>query len=394
MGILRSLVLLASVLSPFVRASLVIRGNVCTVVPEPDGGDDAPSIITAFAQCATDAIVAFQNTTYHIESVMATHGLRNVTVDLRGTLLWGTDIAYWRNNSLALGYQNQSVAWDFGGEDVTFVGHGFGTFDGNGQLWYDFTKGVSNLPGRPINFVLRNSTDFVMRGVRFVQSQFWTMAVFNASRVLMEDIFISSTSNSSQPARNTDGLDTFYTDNITLRNWTVHNGDDAVAPKANTSNMLLQDATFVGSVGFAIGSIGQYPGVYEFIENVTAERVSCTKCHQAAYVKTWTGKEVGVPPNGGGGGLGHARNITFRDFVVANLTQQLASITQCTTFSGTAGDCNSSLFQLSDVAWINMTGTVNTGNLAVLQCSGAAPCQGITISDVGGVVMAGDVLCN
>jgi galacturan 1,4-alpha-galacturonidase len=112
-----------------------------------------------------------------------------------------------------------------------------------------------------------------------------------------------------QPSRNTDGIDTFYTNNITLRGWTVVNGDDAVAPKANTSNMLIQDSVFSTGQGIAIGSIGQYPGVYEFIENVTAERIVLEGTAYAAYVKTWTGVEQNFPPNGGGGGLGFARNI-------------------------------------------------------------------------------------
>ena len=75
-------------------------------------------------------------------------------------------------------------------------------------------------------------------------------------------------------------------------------GDDAVAPKANTSNLLIQDSHFHDTIGVAIGSIGQYPGVYEFIENVTAERIICDGCAHAGYVKTWTGVEKGVPPNG------------------------------------------------------------------------------------------------
>jgi galacturan 1,4-alpha-galacturonidase len=69
------------------QASVVVSGNTCTVVPEPAGGDDAPSIISAFESCNQDANVVFQNETYHIESVMSTHGLKNVTVDLPGTLL-------------------------------------------------------------------------------------------------------------------------------------------------------------------------------------------------------------------------------------------------------------------------------------------------------------------
>ena len=53
------------------------------------------------------------------------------------------------------------------------------------------------MAGRPINLVIRNATNFTMRGMRFVQSQFWTLAVHTAQNVLMEDITIRSVSNSS-----------------------------------------------------------------------------------------------------------------------------------------------------------------------------------------------------
>ncbi|TFK93041.1 glycoside hydrolase family 28 protein [Polyporus arcularius HHB13444] len=362
------------------------RGNVCTVVPEGNGRDDSPSIISAFAQCKKDASVVFLNRTYHVERVMSTHGLRNVTVDVKGTLLWGTNTTYWINNSLPLGYQNQSVAWDFGGDNIFWTGHGYGTFDGNGQIWYDLANGASNMFGRPINLVIRNTTNFTMQDMRFVQSQFWTMAVHTAENLLLERITIRSVSNSSASTLNTDGIDTFYTNNITLRNWDVTEGDDAVAPKANTSNLLIQDSHFRDGSGVAIGSIGQYPGMYEFIENVTAERIVCDRCRHAGYVKTWTGVQKGVPPNGGGGGVGYVKNIVFRDFNVTNITDSVAQITQCTSFEGQTGDCDTSTFQISNVTWSNISGTVSNNLLATLQCSGAAPCPDIVVEGVDGLV--------
>jgi len=385
MGSIYALVLLVSLFSYMVNASVRKTGDVCVLTPEPGGRDDSPSILTAFELCKNDTRVIFENKTFHIEKVMITHGLHNVTVDVQGTLLWGTNLQYWINNSVPLGYQNQTVAWDFGGTDITWLGHGFGTFDGNGQLWYDLANGTSNMHGRPINLVVRGSENFRMSGMRFVQSQFWSLAVHSSRNLLFEDIYVNSTSSTSAPTQNTDGIDTFYTDNITLTRWDVTNGDDAVAPKANTSNLLIQDSIFRDGDSVAIGSIGQYPGVYEFIANVTAERIICERCEFAGYVKTWTGVEQGVPPNGGGGGIGFVTNIVFRDFVVSDLRSGLASITQCNSYIGATGECDTSTFQLSNISWVNMTGTVSTDVLAALQCSGAAPCTGIVIEGVDGV---------
>ncbi|KAF4588171.1 hypothetical protein EYR38_010138 [Pleurotus pulmonarius] len=326
-----------------------VNGSLCTVRASLDGSDDAPAILAAFRLCHRDSVISFVDDLYHIESVMNTTSLSNVQVNLHGTLLWGTNITYWRANGLPLDYLNMTTAWAFGGDNIVFNGHGRGTFDGNGQLWYDFTNGVSNLPGRPISLMITDTTRSVFSGIRFVQSQFWTMAIKRSDDILLENIYVNSTSSSRAPARNTDGVDTFFSNRITFRNWTVAGGDDNISLKANSTNILIQDCVFHGGLGVAIGSIGQYPGVFETVENVTAERVNCLGTRYSGYIKTWTGIQQNFPPNGGGGGLGYAKNITFRDFTLVNVTDEVARITQCTSFSGATGGCDTSLFQVSDV---------------------------------------------
>lgn len=57
-------------------------------------------------------------------------------------------------------------------------------------------------------------------------------------------------------------------------------------------------------------------------------------------------------------------------------------ITQCTTFSGVAGDCNSSLFNLHNIHFTNITGYVGTSYIAQMKCSGASPCPDIEIRNI------------
>jgi galacturan 1,4-alpha-galacturonidase len=143
---LRRLVL--ALLTPAI-AALCIEPSVCVVEPGPNGTDSAPAIIDAFQRCGHNdesrrGKVIFKNETYSIQSVMNTTGLSHVDIDLQGTLLWDQNIPYWLNHSLPVGYQNQSSAWLFGGENINWVGHGFGTLNGNGQVWYDFVAGQNN----------------------------------------------------------------------------------------------------------------------------------------------------------------------------------------------------------------------------------------------------------
>jgi galacturan 1,4-alpha-galacturonidase len=114
------------------------RSKTCIVKAGGDpNGDDAPAILAAFDDCKSDGHIVFENTTYYVGTVMNTTGLQHVDIEINGTLLWSDDIEYWLGASLPIGFQNQTSAWFLGGDDVHVFGHGAGTLDGNGQVWYD-----------------------------------------------------------------------------------------------------------------------------------------------------------------------------------------------------------------------------------------------------------------
>ena len=159
------------------------RSKTCVVEASNDeNGDDSPSILAAFDECKEDGHIIFENTTYYVGTVMNTTGLKNVDIELRGTMLWSTDIEYWLRASLPVGFQNQTSAWHLGGEGIHFFGHGAGTLDGNGQVyvsnvatflsfilltmssWYDYNHGQSNLHGRPHAITITETKDSVIEG--------------------------------------------------------------------------------------------------------------------------------------------------------------------------------------------------------------------------------------
>ncbi|KAJ1300381.1 hypothetical protein OPQ81_005200 [Rhizoctonia solani] len=177
------------------------------------------------------------------------------------------------------------------------------------------------------------------------------MTVMHSEDVLLENIFVSSRSKNGNPARNTDGADTIASNRITFRGWEIENGDDSIALKANSTNILMENMVFRRGQGIAMGSIGQYNGVYEYIENVIARNITCIGTRYAARIKTWTGIQQGYPPNGGGGGLGVVRNIAWKDFHLIDVTLRPIEVTQCISYSGATGGCNTSTLQISNVTF-------------------------------------------
>ncbi|KAI0173859.1 extracellular exo-polygalacturonase-like protein [Pestalotiopsis sp. NC0098] len=353
--------------------------------------DDAPAILAAFDECGQGGTVLFtENTTYYVNTVMEVSGLEDCHVDVRGTLLWSTDIQYWLNHSLPVGYQNQSTAFKLGGDRVLIDGHGHGTFDGNGGVWYHYASGISNLAGRPHALTLDGLNNSRVTGLQMLRSQMWTFSIIHSHDSVFENIFVNNTALDGSSSGNTDGADTFFSSHLTFRNWTVVSKDDSISFKANSTDITVTDSLFINGLGIAIGSIGQYKDQFETIERIKADNIRFQNTLHAAYFKTWTGEQVGYPPNGGGGGLGYATNLSFTNLYGTSFRGAPLSISQCTTFSGTAGNCTSSKFEIENVEFANFNGTASSLTLASLQCSGVEPCHDIAITNATLVKTNGD----
>ena len=92
---LLALTALQSIITP-ISAALEIKSlssdvylypkKTCVVEPS-NGTDDSPAILEAFRNCRSNGHVIFLNQTYRVGQVMSTTGLKNVDIDLYGTLL-------------------------------------------------------------------------------------------------------------------------------------------------------------------------------------------------------------------------------------------------------------------------------------------------------------------
>jgi len=107
-------------------------------------------------------------------------------------------------------------------------------------------------------------------------------------------------------------------------------GDDCIAIKGNSTNIHAKNITCYRTHGMPIGSVGQFPETPDYVENILYEDVHLINSTNAAWIKTWQGKNQAVTNNGGsgGGGTGYIKNVTFRNFRIENVGQPI-SITQC-----------------------------------------------------------------
>ncbi|KAF1982869.1 glycoside hydrolase family 28 protein [Aulographum hederae CBS 113979] len=318
--------------------------------------------------------------TYTLDKKLDLTFLKDVQLQLDGTIIFTDDIEYWQKNNFYHPFQKSISFWRWGGEDVKIFGSG--TIDGNGQAWYDGFSGLEildpdNTYYRPILFYTENATNLEVQGIKFLNSPCWTTFFVTSKNIVFDNVYMKSAStNASSLPKNTDGFDSYNVDGLTVTNSYIDVGDDCFSPKPNTTNILVRNLTCIGTHGVSMGSIGQYPGTLDYISNALLENITLIGATTGARLKAWAGPNVGY---------GYMRNITYRDIIVERVDAPIV-LDQC-YFSVEDAVCREypSRVNISDVTFENVRGSSSgvNGRVGVdLKCSPGATCEGIHLKGI------------
>ncbi|KAL0563204.1 hypothetical protein V5O48_018871 [Marasmius crinis-equi] len=343
--------------------SALAQTPACTLTAST--GDDSPKFTQVGKTCSVVTIP--KGTTLNLATKLDMTGLSGVHINLQGTLRFAPNITYWLQNAFQFPFQNQSTFWLLGGKNIVLDGGG--TIDGAGQTWYDAFASNSSLQ-RPITMTIFQGTNVVVQNIKMINGPNWFNLINESRNVTFSNITISAASTSSNPAKNTDGFDTYRSDNIVIKDSVIHNGDDCVSFKPNSTNVLVSNLDCTGSHGISVGSLGQYAGMFDIVQNITAVNVNMTNASDGARIKAWAGAGVGA---------GNVQNITFRNFHVSNVGSPL-TIDQCYSTSQDACSANPSNTFISDIFFDGITGTGSSATVANLKCSPDGRCNNINVN--------------
>ncbi|KAJ6598653.1 pectin lyase fold/virulence factor [Mycena sp. CBHHK59/15] len=318
-------------------------GQRCTLTA--GGGDDSPQFLTAMQACSTVVIPA--STTLNISTRLNMTGLTNkhLVSELARTLRFNPNIPYWSGNGFSFPFQTQITFWILGGTNIVLDGGG--TLDGAGQAWYDAFASNSSLL-RPITLTLFQATN-VLSGLTGERRE----------NVTYNNITINAASTSSHGASNTDGWDVYRSDQVTIKNSVINNGDDY------STNVLVSNLNCTGSQ-----SLGQFAGMFDIVENVTATNIRMSNAQNGARIKAWAGSGVGS---------GIVKNITFLNFIESKVDNPVV-IDQCYMTSASACAQFPSNTFIQDVWFTNISGTSTGSTVASLACSPGARCNDINVN--------------
>ena len=142
------------------------------------------------------------------------------------------------------------------------------------------------------------------------QSPDWHNLIENSSDILISDIDIFSRSTSNNVAKNLDGWDTCRSNNLVTQNSYIDHDDDCVSFKPNSTNIIVQGLVCNSSHGISVGSLGQYPGVFDIVENLYIYNISMSNATDDMRLKVWFGAINEKPKDWvAGGGEGRVRDV-------------------------------------------------------------------------------------
>ncbi|KAJ6546980.1 pectin lyase fold/virulence factor [Mycena capillaripes] len=345
----------------------------CTLVAKGHGADDAPQFLWAVTSAACSKVTIPSFTTLNISTRLNTTGLRNKHIDLQGTLRFNPDIPYWSGNGFSFPFQTQITFWILGGKNIVLDGGG--TIDGAGQDWWDAFASNSSLL-RPISMTLFQATNVLVKDIKMINSPEWFNLVNEGKNVTYDNIHINAVSTSTHGASNTDGWDVYRSDQVTIKNSIINNGDDCVSFKSSSeftdsTNIIVSDLNCNGSHGISVGSLGQFAGMFDIVENVTATNVIMSNAQNGARIKAWAGPNVGS---------GIVKNITFDMFIESNVDNPVV-IDQVNMTNATACAQFPSNTFIQDIWFTNISGTSSGALVASLACSPDGRCSDINVDN-------------
>ncbi|QRV93919.1 polygalacturonase [Ceratobasidium sp. AG-Ba] len=344
---------------------------------------DVPAINAAFASCGNGGIIQFPaGKTYAINELLKIQGCNGCEVQLDGTLKLLANITLWNTQAQPFAFQASYLAIIVdGAKNMKFHSPtGKGLIDGSGQAWYDKAPSI-----RPVLFTTANSTGVTYDRIKMINSPMWFNLVTDSSYITFTNTVLNATSSSSKAPKNTDGFDTFRSNHVTIQDLWYNGGDDSISFKPNSTDITVKDAVMLGSHGVSVGSIAQYPGIYDIIRNIWVQNVTFangldgTKSENGVRIKSW--------PGGYGSGMGGfsfimrnyvlklaaVKNVTYQDITVSDVSKPVI-IDSCYMKDDSYCASHPAQVSITDVHINNVKGTSASNTVVDLECTPKADC--------------------
>ncbi|KAI2940841.1 CAZyme family GH28 [Aspergillus niger] len=365
--------------------------NICEV--KPNQTDAGPGILAAAHACNNGGTVFLPPGDFVIATALDLTFLNNIDFAIWGNITFKKDLDLWSTQAFQYTFQTASLFWRFGGDNVNIYGDGKGVIDGAGQYWWSAMAEDFSVV-RPCLLGTDGLHHATISGLTMLNSPNWFNLIANSTDILISNMTMLVKSEiSDAPAKNTDGWDIYRSSNIVIQDSTIVNTDDCVSFKPNSTQIVIQNLDCTGSHGISVGSLGQYQGETDIVEDLYIYNISMTDASDVARIKVWPGVPPDTSGSTSGGGLGRVRNVTYEHMQSEN-NDHVISVSQCYE-SKNQTMCGSypSKLVIEDVLFKDFKGTTSKKydpEIGELTCSSPDVCHNITVQDINVTPPSGD----
>nr|TKS06591.1 hypothetical protein D5086_0000122290 [Populus alba] len=164
---------------------------------------------------------------------------------------------------------------------------------------------------------------------------------------------------------NTDGIHISQSSIVKVSRSVISTGDDCVAIIQGSTDVSIKKVTCGPGHGFSVGSLGKYPDEKD-VRGVVVTNCTLRNADNGVRIKTWGGSQPS-----------QASNILFQDIIMDNVKRPII-IDQ--TYGSKSN--SPSKVKISDVRYINISGTSASEVGVDLKCSEAVPCEKLYFSNI------------
>ncbi|GER34222.1 pectin lyase-like superfamily protein [Striga asiatica] len=242
--------------------------------------------------------------------------------------------------------------------NVVIQGHG--VINGMGGEWWENSckKNKANA------LTIESSSVVRVKGLQIENGQQMNFIIARSNLVRVFGLKVTAPGDSP----NTDGIHITGSTNVVLQNCKIGTGDDCVSIVSGTSNVRLKNIQCGPGHGISIGSLGKNNSTGT-VENVVVDRAVINGASNGVRIKTWQG------------GSGYVTAVRFQNIVMEDVANPII-IDQFYCDSPTSCKPQDSAVAISQIMYLNITGTSKTKNAMKFACSDTVPCKDIILKDI------------
>ncbi|XP_039126309.1 polygalacturonase-like [Dioscorea cayenensis subsp. rotundata] len=248
-------------------------------------------------------------------------------------------------------------------EGVSIYG---GTLDAQGQALWDCKNSSRRCPAGATTLTVMHSNNVTINGVNLINSEMFHMSIYGSSNVTVQAVNITAPGDSP----NTDGIHIHMSSAVTVTNSVISTGDDCISMGHGTNAVWIENITCGPGHGISIGSLGGGATDEAGVANITVKTVIFSGTQNGIRIKTWANPIAGF-----------VTNVTFEN-ITMNFVDNPIIVDQNYCPRKTNCPNMTSDIAISQISYMNITGSSATLVAVKFACSPTKPCSGISMQNI------------